>query len=283
MGKWRRLTGAAITRSIKVASLCSREREGFMLINIVAGLITAALLAAGGLVLRHRKHLGLLRTTLTSGRLRVSVAALLRIKDDDGYVLIHHPFRPSVYGPPGGVVKYTDEARGALDAVGFVEQRPAGREATMRGDLRGFVPARHGIGFLRWYDRCAGRESGPECLRRELREELSEAGHPELAPLADKLRFELIRAVVDGPRPTPGKQHRTMRSFEVYDPILDSPEAVELRRRMLELARDAAETEIVLARIADIEEGRREQFLISPQSAFLLGTRRIQEDLPALR
>jgi hypothetical protein len=65
-----------------------------MLINIVAGLITAAMLAVGGLVLRHRKHFGLLRTTMTSGRLRVSVAALLRIKDDDGYVLIHHPFRP---------------------------------------------------------------------------------------------------------------------------------------------------------------------------------------------
>ena len=38
-----------------------------------------------------------------------------------------------------------------------------------------------------------------------------------------------------------------------------------------------------LARSADIEEGRHEQFLISPQSAFLLGTRRIHEDLPALR
>jgi 8-oxo-dGTP pyrophosphatase MutT (NUDIX family) len=254
-----------------------------MLTDIVAGLITAALLAAGGLVLHHRKHLGLLRTTLASGQLRVSVAVLLRVKDDDGYVLFHHPFRPGVYGPPGGVVKYTDEARGDLDAMGFVEQRPAGREALMRYDLRGSVPSRYGLRFLRWFDRCVSRESGPECLLRELREELAEVGHPELAPLAGKLRFELVRSVVDGPRPTPGKRHRTIRFFEVYDTIGDTPEAVELRRRLLELARDAAETDIILARSADIEEGRRDQFLISPQSAFLLGTRRIHEDLPALR
>lgn len=255
-----------------------------MLANIVAGLITAALLAAGGLVWRHRRHLGLLRATLFPfGRLRVSVAALLRVKDDDGYVLVHQPFRPDAYGPPGGVVKYTDGARKALDALGFVEQRPAGRESTMSRDLRGVVPARHGIGFLRWYDGGADRESGPECLRRELREELAEVGHPELVPLAEDLRFEKVRTVLDGPRPTPGRQYRTVRSFDVYDVVTDTPEAARLLGRLFELGRDPQETAIVLVRAADIEEGRCDRHLISPQSAFLMGERRIHEDLPSLR
>ncbi|MGY3521010.1 SMODS-associated NUDIX domain-containing protein [Micromonospora sp. PTRAS2] len=255
-----------------------------MLANIVAGLITAVLLALGGLLWRHRRHLGLLRAAVfPSGRLRVSVAALLRIKDDDGYVLFHHPIRPHTYGPPGGVVKYRGGARKALDAVGFVDQRrPAGRASAMSHDLRGFVPSRHGIGFLRWYGRGDDRESGSECLRRELREELAEVGHPALAPLTEHLRFELVRTVSEGPRPTPGKQYSTLRSFEVYDVVPDTPEATELVRRLVALGRDPAETQIVLVSASDIEEGRSGAHLISPQSAFLLGNRRIHQDLPAL-
>ncbi|MGW2625849.1 SMODS-associated NUDIX domain-containing protein [Micromonospora taraxaci] len=255
-----------------------------MLANIAAGLVTAALLAVGGLAWQYRGRLGLLRAQLRrSGRLRVSVAALLRIKDDDGYILMQHPFRPYSYGPPGGVFKYTSAARVALDAVGFVERRPPGREATMSRDLRGFVPARRGLGFLRWFDTGADRESGPECLHRELREELAEAGHPELVALAENLRFRKVRAVVDGPRPTPGKEYRTVRSFEVYDIIDDTPEALQLVQSLLTLGRDAGETAILLATAADIEEGRCERHLVSPQSAFLLGEQRIHEDLPALR
>jgi hypothetical protein len=256
-----------------------------VLANIVAGLITAGLLAAGGLLWQHRGHYGLLKATVVpAGRLRISLAVLLRIKEDDGYVLFHHPLRPDVFGPPGGVVKYAGSARRALDAVGFVdEQRSAGREATMSHDLRGFVPARRGIGLLRWYDRGADRETGPESLRRELREELAESGHPELVPLVEHLRFDQVRTVLDGPRRTPGKTYRTVRSFEVYDVVEDSPAAVGLVRRLVALGRDPAETEIILAGAADIENGRCGRCLISPQSAFLLGERRIHEDLPALR
>jgi hypothetical protein len=252
--------------------------------NIVAGLITTAMLAAGGLFWRYRHHLGLLRSAVRpANKLRVSVAALLRIKDDDGYVLFHHPFRPYAYGPPGGVVKYTGGARQALDAVGFVEQRSPGRESTMAHDLRGFVPARNGIAFLRWYASGADRESAAQCLLRELREELAEVGHPDLAALTDDLRFSLVRSVSEAPRPTPGKPYRTLRQFEVYDVIVDSPQAAELVRRLVALGRQPQDKEILLASITDIEEGRCGQYLISPQSAFLFGDRRIHDDVPALR
>ncbi|WBB52443.1 hypothetical protein [Verrucosispora sp. WMMD573] len=255
-----------------------------MLANIVAGLITTVLIALGGLLWRHRGHFGLLRATVfPSGRLRVSVAALLRVKDDDSYVLFHNPIRPHAYGPPGGVVKYRSGARKALDAVGFVDQRRStGRVAAMRHDLRGFVPSRSGIDFLRWYSRGDDRESGPECLRRELREELAEVGHPELVPLTENLRFALVRTVLERPRPTPGKQYSTLRSFEVYDAVTDTPEAAELVGRLVALGHNPAETQIVLVDASDIEDGRSGAHLISPQSAFLLGNRRIHQDLPGL-
>ncbi|GAB1818587.1 SMODS-associated NUDIX domain-containing protein [Herbidospora sp. RD11066] len=255
-----------------------------MLENIVAGLITAAMLAAGALLWRYRRNLGLLWAAVPPGRrLRVSVAVILRVKDDDGYVLFHHPHRPQTYGPPGGVVKYTDGARRTLDELGFVEQRIAQRDATMYRDLRGFIPARRGIAFLHWYDREADRESAPECLRRELREELVEVGHSELAPLADDLRFDLVRNVCEGARPTPNKPYRTLRVFTVFDVVADTPAAVELLRRLHELARDATEPDIVRASSTDIQEGRSGPHLITPPAAFLLGDRRIHEDLPALR
>src|SRR5689334_3637289 len=98
--------------------MVARSRRCRVVTNIVAGLITAVLLALLGLLWQHRGHLGLLRATLLgSGRLRVSVAVLLRIKHDDRYVLVHHPVRPHTYGPLGGVVKYDGRARKALDAV----------------------------------------------------------------------------------------------------------------------------------------------------------------------
>ncbi|SDT80681.1 SMODS-associated NUDIX domain-containing protein [Actinoplanes derwentensis] len=255
-----------------------------MLGNIIAGLITAVILAVGGLLWNHRRRLGLLRlTTRRGGRLRLSVAVLLRVRDDDGYVLIHHPYRPNAYGPPGGVVKYDDHARRALDEMGFVEHRSAGRTTEMSHDLRGFVPARRGLAFLRWYEKTTDRETPEQCLLRELREELAEAGHPELIPLAASLRFDRVRAVEDGPRPTPGKDYPTLRQFEVYDIVTNTPQATQLVTRLLALGRDPAENQIIVASAADLENGRCGSHLITPQSAFLIGNRRIHEDIPALQ
>jgi hypothetical protein len=252
--------------------------------NIVAGLVTTALVAAAVLVWGYRGYLGLLHATLhPAGRLRVSVAALLRVKDDDCYVLFHHPYRPNVYGPPGGVVKYTTTARRTLDALGFIEQRSATHQATMSQDLRGFLPARRGISFLRWYAKGEHRESGTDCMRRELHEELIEAGHPELVSLTGNLNLEVVRNVFEGPRLAGARRYRTVRMFDVYDIVEDSPEAAELVRRLLALGRDEAETKIIAVSSVDIEEGRHGPYIIAPQSAFLLGTRRFSDDLPALR
>jgi hypothetical protein len=252
--------------------------------NIVAGLITAVLLALVTLAWRHRGYLPLLRTTLfPSGLVRVSVAALVRIKQDDCYVLFHHPYRPNVYGPPGGVLKYAPSARRILDALGFVEHRVSGREKTMAHDLRGFLPARHGIGFMRWYATRQDRESGADAARRELAEELAETGHSELIPLVTDLVLEPVRTVFEPARRVGSAAYRTMRAFEVYDIVVDSPAAADLLRALQALGRAATETQIIAVNSADIRQGRRGPYLIAPQSAFLLGDRRLHEDLAALR
>src|SRR4051794_24973863 len=128
--------------------------------EILSGLIVAVVVAVASMVWRHRHYLPLIRTSLTPGRqVRVSMAALLRVKDDDSYVLFHMPYRPGVYGPPGGVFKIDSSARHSMDRLQFVEQRVEGRKAQMDRDLRGFVPSQRAIGFMAWFDKGEGRES----------------------------------------------------------------------------------------------------------------------------
>jgi hypothetical protein len=74
--------------------------------DIVAGLITAALLAGGGLVLRHRKHLRLLRATPAAGQLRVPVAALQSILNEPLSVL-----RPTRRVDHGHLAEHLDQLR----------------------------------------------------------------------------------------------------------------------------------------------------------------------------
>ncbi|MEU8240623.1 hypothetical protein AB0C07_20465 [Actinoplanes missouriensis] len=252
-----------------------------MITNIVAGLITAIMIAAASFLYRHRGYLPLLRTTLLqSDRVRVSMSALLRVKVDDCYVLFHHPYRPSVYGPPGGVFKFTSAARQDLDRLSFVEQRATGRQQEMENDLRGFVPGRRAIGFMRWFSSGKGRESGEDCLRRELVEELRETNHAELEPMIADLHFELVRTVFEPPT---DRTSMTARQFEIYDIVKDTPRAAELIDRLIAIGHDPGDTQIIAVSGTDIDNGRHGPYLVAPQSAFLMGDRRRRADLPAVQ
>ncbi|MEV6521480.1 hypothetical protein AB0M43_06070 [Longispora sp. NPDC051575] len=252
--------------------------------GILSGLIVAVVLAIVSVVWRHRGFWGLLRTTIWRfGTVRVSVAALLRIKDDDCYVLFHSPFRPQTYGPPGGVFKYGSQAQSDLDRLGFLDQRVDGRQAEMAHDLRGYLGAGRCLGFMRWFVSGKGRETAAECLRRELREELAEVGHPELIALVDRLNFDLVRSVFERPRPARGEHYKVMRYFEVYEIRKENAEALKLIDRLLKLGRAKAETQVIAVNAADTRSGRHGHFIVSPQSAFLIGDRRTHDDQPALR
>ncbi|WP_422747223.1 hypothetical protein [Micromonospora sp. WMMD1219] len=252
-----------------------------MIANIVAGLITAIVIAAASFLYGHRGYLPLLRVTLLqSDRVRVSMSALIRVKVDDCYVLFHHPYRPSVYGPPGGVFKFTSAARQDLDRLSFVEQRATGRQQEMKNDLRGFVPGQRAIGFMRWFSSGKGRESGVDCLRRELVEELHEANHAELESMVADLNFALVRTVFEPPAE---RTSMTARQFEVYDIVQDTPQAAELIDRLVAIGHDPSDNQIIAVSGTDIDAGRHEQYLVAPQTAFLIGDRRKRADLPALQ
>jgi hypothetical protein len=252
-----------------------------MVVGVLSSIVSAILIGGASLVWRHRDNLSLLRTILyPRGLVRVSFAALLRVKDDDRFVLISSNTRPGFYGPLGGVFKHHDSAIEALDALGFREQRFPARRENMRADLRGFVPARSAAGFLRWFVAGEGRETAAECLRRELAEELDALGAPDLADDIAALTFKPVRTVLEGPRRVPGQAHRQMRRFEVYDLVVIDEASVRFRRRLMDLSDDPSRQMIVCAIGAEMATGWCGTAPIAPHSGYLVGSRRFHADLP---
>jgi ADP-ribose pyrophosphatase YjhB (NUDIX family) len=254
-----------------------------MAVNVVSSLVATLLVAGATVVWRSRHDLSLLRATLyPRGIVRVSFAAVLRVKDDDRFVLIRTSTRPGFFGPPGGVFKHHADATAALDAVGFRAQRFSSHRDNMHADLRGFVPAGSLGRFVRWFVSGADRETAAECLRRELAEEV--AGHIDatLAGAIAELAFRPVRTVMEGPRRVPGQSFRQLRRFEVYDLATADPASARLHRRLIELGKDPAVTTILGADSSQIAAGWCGNTPIAPQAAYLFGTTKLQPDLPPM-
>jgi hypothetical protein len=255
-----------------------------MLSGVVSGILATLIVGAATVIWRNRRDLRLLWAGISSRTItRVSVSSLLRIRDDDCYVLFHTPYTPGSYGPPGGVCKYHSTAEPALEKIGFRTQRVARQGDPMRSDLRGFVSPRNLPAFARWLRKGIDRESGYECLRRELTEELTEIGHPELIDRVEKLEFMLVRTVTDGPHRVPGRDYRQVRFHQVYDLVANDGRAIELREGLIKLGQDKTEEWVICASSDDIVDGRRGKHFVGPQTAFLIGDRKLREDLPPMR
>jgi 8-oxo-dGTP pyrophosphatase MutT (NUDIX family) len=254
-----------------------------MVVGVLSSIVSAILIGGASLVWRHRDNLSLLRTTLyPRGLVRVSFAALLRVKDDDRYVLVKSNTRPGFYGPPGGVFKYHEAATATLDALGFREQRFESRRRHMRADLRGFVPARSTVGFVRWFERGEDRETATECLRRELAEELAEAGGHALVGAVETLTFRRVRTVIEGPRRVPRQTFRQLRRFEVYDLAVTDEASARFRRQLMDLSDDPDAPTVLCATATEMATGWCGPSPISPHSGYLVGPKKLLPDLPPM-
>jgi hypothetical protein len=217
------------------------------------------------------------------GTVRVSCAAILRIRSDDWYVLLRAPSRPETFGPPGGVFKYFPPAERILEELGFRADRIAELPDDMRHDLRGFVPAGAIGEFRRWFAGGAYREDTARCLSRELGEELAECGLDDLVPLTRRLTFSVVRTLWEGPREVPGLPYRQLRWFEVCDVTPSDPAAQRLRGELISAGQDDRVPLVICATSADLQYGRRGIALIAGHAPHLIGARRSNPDIPAIR
>lgn len=217
--------------------------------------------------------------------IRVSFSALLALREGAEYLLVRNLHRKESFGPFGGVIKRKNDSSEVLNALEF---RPQEIDKDMRGDLRGFLPRKNIGRLLAWYRRNADREKYHECLRRELLEELREAGLKLSIP--DILVFRPVRTIKEGPYRVDGEGYLQYRIFEIYE-LDTSHEHLQLfERAMIDTARShtraltakkKSQATLLFATPEEIRRGRSKSgLLIGHHAGYLFGSKRIRPELP---
>ncbi|MQM28200.1 SMODS-associated NUDIX domain-containing protein [Glycomyces albidus] len=253
-----------------------------MIVGIVSSVAATMIVWAAAVAWNHRGHLvAWSYSVLLRSRVRVSVAALIRLEIDGRFVLFHTKRHPGTYGPPGGVFKFRESARPVLDRIQFEEEQQPREPKSAYRDIRGYIPAVAIGGFLRWIASGEGRESAVECLRRELGEELGEIGLPELREYVPQLCFRSVRRIVETPRKVPGWAYRQLRHIEVHDLDLES-EGASAFVEALRSAEAAGRGEMLLVTAEDINHGRDGLAILGSQSCYLIRNRKLRQDIPRM-
>ena len=207
----------------------------------------------------------------------MSLSAILALPDGGRFLLVRNLRRPEAFGPFGGVYKYKVEATRDLDAMLFRPEM-VGDDLLMRDDPRGFVPRRQLGRLMKWFERKEEREMPGECLRRELREELSEIGLGSSGVPA-QLTLRRVRAVSEGPEHVPGQPFTQYRLLEVCALVPSGRQVKEFQRRLIKAA--GTHKDLLLASASEIVAGRASDGrMITQHSAYLIGKKRIRPETP---
>lgn len=202
--------------------------------------------------------------------LRISVSSLLRVERDGKYLVIRNVHRPESFAPIGGVYKRFADAQEMLDRFSF---QPQAVNSDMRNDLRGVIDRGAFEQFVQWMETGEGRESGEQCLLRELREELDEIGLHDVEVPAG-LRFKSVRSVSEGPEFLATLGHGQYRIFDIYDIEQNEPGSafVEL---LIEKASTSPDLKFVSPEAS--RRGRADGAVIGAHTSYLFGTTRYRE------
>lgn len=213
-----------------------------------------------------------------SDRIRVSIAAILRLGSGGKWVLIRNHLRKETFAPIGGVIKTRATSRDALDALDF-EPQDSGNHEGMINDLRGFLPRKNLPKFIQWLETNQGRESGEQCLHREIVEELKEIGYTFNLPSAFDLGLHLVRTVEEGPEKVPGHNYTQYRRFEVYESRPEQKESVQFLDDLCMSA--SGNANMITAETREVRSGRNGKGLpISHHAAYFFGKERVHFGAP---
>ncbi len=154
--------------------------------------------------------------------MRISMAAICKIRVDGKYLLVRNRHRQGYFGPFGGVIKHFDGAMAALDAIEFKLETKAETDVDLKDDLRGFLPGRNLGNFLLWFDKGDDREQAIDALRREIDEEAREAGLGlETEECLKNLKLRKVREIHEGPYIPNSVTYPQYRNLEVFEPVND--------------------------------------------------------------
>jgi hypothetical protein len=215
-------------------------------------------------------------------KLRVSCSAFVRICDrQQRILLIQNLHRPEFFGPVGGCFKfYEGTARSILERCHFsVDQTVAERESAR--DVRGYLKRRHVVEFLDWFAGSRdGRESGRECVVREIHEELfGECGVAIPQDFnAQELDVAFVRSFLERSRVS-GTSTVQLRYFEVHSLLLNNPTALAL----LSTIESSRSRRLLWATADEIARGRHLETrrAIGHAAVLLVNDRLTRPDMPS--
>lgn len=145
-------------------------------LNVLLGMIVSAISYVIGRFWNNRDRLSIfIRTNLMWNKpIRISAAYLFRIKVNGRYLLIRGGKIATQFQPVGGVYKFFESSRDALNRMGVSLDNKMKSATRDPEDLRIQLPAKNAIAFLDWFDSKKGREV---TTLREFDEELVAGGY----------------------------------------------------------------------------------------------------------
>lgn len=187
------------------------------------------------------------------------MAALLRVSTWYGRLVLVNTGK-RMFGPLGGAFMHVPGTEHVLAGMDWQA------DTLLGADLRGVLPQDSLREFRAWFDSGDGRESGADCLRRELAEEFVETGLDHLVDLLDGVGFVHLLTVTTPLHDNDGR--RETRTFELYD--LDSmPRSRALRNELVNLAGDPLTSKIITVTRSQVRRGRVDGVLIGSQSRYI--------------
>ena len=248
------------------------------LLNVIAGILSGLTVAIIIMLYNQREYFlpNLLCTTFYRNKLvRISLATILHLRNDNNqFLLIRMRRRPEWFGPLGGVIKYYPSAQ--LEDKFEFQSYP--KQTDLSDDLRGFVPGRHFVKFMKWFRSYRDREV--ESVTRELIEELTEIGLADLAETVQVLPLSLVRRVQGGIQRVPSKEDfYQFRYIEVYKLNPEDRNGRSLTEKLFAAAEQNAELITVTA--DEIKQRRAKTGEpIGVHSGYLIGRTRTGPEPP---
>ena len=165
-----------------------------------------------------------LHSRLRRTKIRLSISALLRIRDGDRYLLVKSSRIPDQYQPVGGAIKFFESARPVLSRFGADFDTGYGSDPDLVNDLRLNVPGRFVARLLRWFRKAADRECGPW---REFHEELIET---QILSSTDFpwLLFRKVDTYIDRLHFSDRFQRKEILIAEIFEPIISPTQKASL-------------------------------------------------------
>lgn len=213
-------------------------------------------------------------------KIRVSFSCLLKIQNEDKYLLIKNQLRPQQYGPIGGALKYCSTAKSFFNSIGFEADTlsVSKKRHKLIRDLRGFIPAKNLFKLIDWFEKKTDREE--TCLHRELKEELTEISASDLLKDINTPEFSLVRQIIEPPHKVPGKSFLQFRIFRVdefsSDYLLDS--------HFIDILDETSKTNnnLIWVTSDEIKQGidNRENIIGSHSNYLISDEKELQEDRP---